>query len=395
MSFPLGLRLRLGDLEEYDNTTILHELQRYEPITWFEEQGVWLVTSKRLFDELQSAPERFTVDVPTNPQAIVLGHQMLVVDGEEHARHRSPFATPFRHSEVRRRFTTVVEGAVDRLLRQIEPAGHADLASAFANPFAVSLASDILGLGFEHIDEVHDIYTDFATGMVGYRDPVALGRAAKARARLDEFLRPRLRELRARPDGSLLAEALSADGPSAHSDETVLANLRLILFGSIETVESMILNTTWLLLQHPDQLAILLADPGLWPAAVQEGLRLIPPVGYTDRWAVTDTELGGVRVSEGDYVLGVIHAVNRDPTVFPHPDRYELTRANNRQNASFGKGTHMCLGVNLARLQGTIALRAIFERLSLLRLDPDHLTQPTGFNFRRPPHLHVRWETQA
>ena len=90
--FSLGAALKLAELERYDNAPLLHRLREREPVTWFAEQGVWLVTSKALFDELQMDPGRFVVDVPDNPQRVVLGRQMLVVDGEEHARHRGPFA---------------------------------------------------------------------------------------------------------------------------------------------------------------------------------------------------------------------------------------------------------------------------------------------------------------
>ena len=106
----------------------------------------------------------------------------------------------------------------------------------------------------------------------------------------------------------------------------------------------MILNTTWALLLHPEQVRALSADPDLWPGAVQEGLRWVPPVGYTDRWASVDTELGGVPIARGDYLIGVIHAANRDPATFPDPDRFDITRDVRRQNFSFGKGTTCAWG---------------------------------------------------
>ena len=194
--FPLGAAIKLDELERYDNAPLLHRLREREPVTWFAEQGVWLVTSKALFDQLQMDPARFVVDVPDNPQHVVLGRQMLVVDGEEHARHRGPFAEPFKYSAVRRQFTDVVAGRVEYLLSAMEAgragsdSGAAELGAAFANPFAVGVASDVLGLGLEEIEEVHHIYTTFAEGMVGYRDPEAVARAAQGRARLDELLRP-------------------------------------------------------------------------------------------------------------------------------------------------------------------------------------------------------------
>lgn len=389
--FSLGAALKLADLERYDNAPLLHRLREREPVTWFAEQGVWLVTSKALFDELQMDPERFVVDVPDNPQHVVLGRQMLVVDGEEHARHRAPFAGPFKYSAVRQQFTDLVASRVESLLSAVAARGGVELGAEFASPFAVSVASDVLGLGLDQVEEVHDIYTGFAEGMVGYRDPDAVARAMRGRARLAELLTPRIEHLGAEPDDSMLAAAMH-DGAAWRTREELEANLRLILFGAVETVESMILNTTWALLHHPEQVRLLADDPDLWPLAVQEGLRWVPPVGYTDRWASADTELGGIPIARGDYLLGIIHAANRDPATFPDPDRFDITRDARRVNFSFGKGIHMCLGVNLARLQGAAALRRLFERLPGLRLDPAHPTEPVGFNFRRPPHLHVLWD---
>jgi cytochrome P450 len=387
----LGAQLRLEELERYDNAALLHRLREREPVTWFAEQEVWLVTSKRLFDAVQMNPSRFVVEVADNPQRVILGRMMLAVDGAEHDRHRAPFADPFKHAAVRERFTALVEDRVRALLVAIERDGAAELGGAFANPFAVGVASDVLGLGLDRVDEVHEIYGEFAAGLVGYRDPVAVERARRAGGRLQAFLEPAIERLRRAPDGSTLAAVLHSGDAAFHDDEELLANLRVILFGAIETVESMILNTTWALLRHPDQVRALADDPALWPAAVQEGLRWVPPVGYTDRWATEDTDLGGVAIARGDYVVAAIGAANRDPAAFPDPDRFDIARGARRQNVSFGRGIHMCLGVNLARLQGSIALRSLFERLPGLRLDPARPSEPVGFNFRRPPHLHVLW----
>jgi cytochrome P450 len=390
--FPLGAGLRLADLERYDNAPLLQRLREEEPVTWFAEQGVWLVTSKALFDEVMMDPGRFVVDVPENPQGIVLGRMMLAVDEPDHSRHRTPFAEPFKLSEVRTRFGELVAERAEELVRRFDGDGACELGAAFANPFAVTVASDILGLGLERVQEVHDIYGAFADGMVGYRDAAVVGRAQAASRRLHDFLAPAIERLRTNHDGSMLSAVLRAGGASFGDDEELYANMRVILFGAIETVESMILNTTWALCHHPDQLRRLEQDPGLWPAAVQEGLRWVPPVGYADRWAARDTEVGGVAIAREDYLVPVIASANRDPAAFADPDRFDIARGERRQNLSFGRGIHMCLGVNLARLQGTAALRTLFARLRGLRLDEDDPVEPVGFNFRRPPRLSVRWD---
>jgi cytochrome P450 len=391
--FPIGARLRLAELERYDNAALLAELRRHEPVTWFAEQDAWLVTTKSLIDQVQNAPDRFVVEVGTNPQRLVLGNMMLGVDGDEHKRHRAPFAAPFKLGAVRRGFTDVIMRNVDTLLSEFENDGEAELADAFANPFAVNVASDIIGLGFEHAAEVHEIYGRFAAGMVGYQDAGAVAAAQQAGERLQSFLMESVDRLRAEPDDSMLSSVVNAEADVRLSDEEMYANLRVILFGAIETVQSMILNTAWALLHHPEQLQALERDPSLWPAAVQEGLRWVPPVGYSDRWTVAPTELGGVVIPEGEYVIAAFASANRDPEVFSNPERFDIERGEVRSNLSFGKGIHMCLGVNLARLQGQLALQSLFQRLPQMRLDPQRPAEPVGFNFRRPPHLHVTWSS--
>jgi cytochrome P450 len=388
--FPLGASLRLEALDAFDNSGLLRQLREREPVTWCSQLQAWLVTSSELVDEVLLSPERFTVNSEANPNAEILGVMMLSVDGAEHERQRAPFQPAFKLRAVKERFTPVVEEHVDRLISRFEHDGRVELASQFANPFAVGVAGDLLGLTFDKADEVHEIYNDFAAGIVGYRDPDAVRTAFDARDRLKRLLMEGIDELRASPDGSLLSSVLHSDARLG-SDEDLLANLRLVLFGAIETVESLILNTTWALLHHPDQLELVRADPSRWPDAVQEGLRWVPPVGYGDRWAVQDTTLGDAEINRGEYVIPVFQAANRDPAVFPDPDEFDIARANNRRNYSFSKGRHMCIGVNLARLQGQIALRELFARLDGLELDARDTVEPTGFNFRRPPHLYLTW----
>ncbi len=155
--------------------------------------------------------------------------------------------------------------------------------------------------------------------------------------------------------------------------------------------DSIILSTTWSLLNHPDQLAEVRADPALFTAAVNETLRWISPVGHSERWATADTVLGGVQIRRGEMVLPSLAAANRDPDFFPDPDRFDIHRANARHHAAFGRGEHHCIGLNLGNLEAQIAVQRLFSQLPDLRLDPDHPSLPTGFGFRSPRPLQVLW----
>jgi cytochrome P450 len=124
-----------------------------------------------------------------------------------------------------------------------------------------------------------------------------------------------------------------------------------------------------LLTSHPDQLELLMAQPELWPGAVEEILRYDGPIRITGRIASCDVDIADQHVESGSLILLLLAGANKDPTVFPDPGRFDVTRANAAEHLSFSGGVHGCLGASLARLEGTIALRALFERYPHLRLD--------------------------
>jgi cytochrome P450 len=125
-----------------------------------------------------------------------------------------------------------------------------------------------------------------------------------------------------------------------------------------------------LLHDHPAERARVTADPSLWSNVVEEVLRLDPPVLLTARMSVRDTELGGHPVRAGSMVTAVLGGANRDPEVFPDPLRFDVARPNARDHISFSAGRHHCLGAQLARMEGEVGLRAIWERFPDLRLEP-------------------------
>jgi cytochrome P450 len=166
-----------------------------------------------------------------------------------------------------------------------------------------------------------------------------------------------------------------------------------MLFGGIETTEGMICNAVWYLLGNETALHEVAADRSLTGSAVEEALRLEPAAAVVDRYATADIVLGGAEVSRGDLVIVSLAGANRDPAVFANPDRFELHRRNARQHWSFAVGPHFCVGAQLARAEARAALGALLDRLPGLRLDPDRPSAPQGLVFRKPPSLHVRWDS--
>jgi cytochrome P450 len=122
-------------------------------------------------------------------------------------------------------------------------------------------------------------------------------------------------------------------------------------------------------------------------------MRLVPPVAFIERWTNAATTLGGVALERGAFVGVSTVAAGRDPAVFPDPLRFDVRRTNARHHLAFGFGTHHCLGFNLARVQGALAVAAVLDGLPGLALAEP--AEPRGFAFRRPPALRLRWRTAA
>lgn len=114
--------------------------------------------------------------------------------------------------------------------------------------------------------------------------------------------------------------------------------------------------------QFEDQRAAILSDPSLIPAMTNEALRMISPVQHMRRTAMEDTELNGQRIARDEKVVLWYPAANRDPSVFPDPDRFDMTRENGDKHLAFGHGAHKCLGSRIAQMQLQSAFRKIFER---------------------------------
>ena len=359
---------------ERDPHPVLARLREDEPVAWISALRSWIVTRRDLCLRAMRDSKTFTVDDPRFSTAQVVGPSMLSLDGADHARHRDPFARAYRLDEVRRRYSQLVVTATDRLIDRFERDGEAELRRALAGPLAVAVVAGALGLESTDAPTVlgwYDAIVDAVTGVNAGRSVADAGRAAFAE--LSDAVAPALARL---------------EGPLTREER--VSNASVIMFGGIETTEGAIANLVLHVLSHPDQRA--LAREHL-ANAVEESLRLEPSVVVVDRYATRDVELGGASISRGDMVTISIAAANRDPDFFPEPDRFDVTRSNARHHVTFAHGPHVCLGMHLARLEARTALARLLDRLPNLRLDPSRPAAVRGLVFRKPPELHVLWDT--
>jgi cytochrome P450 len=380
--------------------------------------GTWLVTGYEQAVEVLRDARTFTVDDPRFSTAKVVGPSMLSLDGARHTRHRAPFTRPFRSEEIHARLDTFTRAEADRLVTAIEPSGAAELRRAVAGPLAVTVMAEVLGLGRTNPAQVLAWYDGIVaavqaeaaapgtqtvqagaaaprtqTVQAGAAAPrtqtVQAGAAAAAgRAAFAELAASLRQVIAAPPASSLLADVT---GPLTEAE--AISNAAVLLFGGIETTEGMIANVMLHLLSSPGELELVRADRGLIPAAVEESLRLEPAAAVVDRYATSDAELSGARIRAGDPVTVSIAGANRDPAIFPDPDRFDVRRPNATRHLAFAHGPHFCLGAHLARLEARIAVATLLDRLPQLRLDDRYPATPRGLVFRKPTDLRARWST--
>ena len=389
--FPVGASIVFEDLEQAGREPVLDRLRQAEPVSWVPALGGWLVTGHGPGRELLGPRTGLTVEARENLVRASLGHMMLTSDGDDHTRQRTPFERHFRMREVGGLFGAAIAAELDELMAAMLPAGACELGSALAEPFAVRMTGRVLGLSLGDSARIGEFYTAFAEGMVYDGNPERQHRADAAREQLNQVLRSEFARCRGDADASITSQVVNDDGVTLADDE-IASQLRVIMFGGIETIQSGIMNTVLLLLRAPRSLEAVRADPSLLDAAIEESLRLIPPVSFIERWTPHPVVLDGVEIGTGEFIGVSVLAANRDPAVFERPLDYDIGRENARRHLSFSFGEHFCLGAHLARIE----LRAALERvLALPGLRLVSADEPAGFAFRRPATLGLAWDVEG
>jgi cytochrome P450 len=375
----------LANLESDPHPT-LARLRAGAPACWVPVLGAWLVTGYDLAIAVLRDARTFTVDDPRFSTAKVVGPSMLSLDGARHARHRTPFTRPFRAEEIHARLEAFTRAEAGRLVSAIQPSGTAELRRAVAGPLAVTVMAEALGLGQTDPAQVLAWYDGIVAAVQS--EAAGTGVTAAGTAAFAELAASLRQVIAAPPPSSLLADVTGA----LTADEAI-SNAGVLLFGGIETTEGMIANAMLHLLSSPGEFELVQADRGLIPAAIEESLRLEPAAAVVDRYATSDTQLGGARIRAGDQVTVSIAGANRDPAVFADPDRFDVRRINAAKHLAFAHGPHFCLGAHLARLEALIAVATLLDLLPGLRLDERYPATPRGLVFRKPTDLRVRWST--
>jgi cytochrome P450 len=391
--FPIGAGVTLAQLEQDPHPT-LHRLRAEEPVSWLPAQKAWLVTRWADAVEVMRDAHTYTVDYPGFSTAQVVGPSMLSLDGEAHVQHRRPFEKPFRRREVQQRFKQAVAHHITTLLDGLAANGRAELRRDYAGPIAVNTMIAALGLVDVSVSAILDWYDAIVEAVTQVTAGESVSQEGReAFAALRQSLLPALRR---QPESSLLAAASGMSG--GLSEEQIVSNAAVLLFGGIETTEGMIANALYFLLTNPETLDRASADSSLVTGVLEETLRLEPAAAVVDRCAVEDVELRGASIRQGDLVRVSLSGANRDPAVFPDPDRFDPARPNLQSHVAFAQGPHVCLGLHLARLEAQHALTQLIWRFPGLTLEETAAAyadaRPRGLVFRKPEALRAIWGQQ-
>jgi cytochrome P450 len=312
---------------------------------------------------------------------------MLVVEPPDHTRYRRLVSRVFSARAVEA-LRPQVEQVADDLLDAMEgaPGGEVDLVAAYANLLPVTVISQVLGVPLSERDRVLGFGHRAAPSLevaLRYREFRDVDDAVRG---FQAFLDDHLQRLRATPGDDLLSQLVHLEDEGQRLDDVELrATAGLLLAAGFETTVNLLSSGSDLLLRSPVQLDRLQDDPSLWPNAVEEALRVESPVQVTGRFALRDTEVAGHEVRRGQIVVTMLGGANRDPNVFADPSRFDVGRANAKEHLSFSSGRHYCLGAALARLEGEVGLRRLFERYPDLQL--------AGAGMRRPTRVLRGWES--
>ncbi|MBI5668959.1 MAG: cytochrome P450 [Chloroflexi bacterium] len=337
---------------------------------------VWLLT--RYDDSIEFLKDpRFSKDMSKqmppgndgnymlNDAAAAINKHMLMADPPDHTRLRALVSKAFTPRVIENLRPRIQEIA-DNLLNAVEAKGQMDLIAEYALPLPITVIAELLGIPAADRDRFRHWSQTIVLGGLRGDNLDAVGAAA---LEFIMYFHEMFDRRRAEPQDDLLTGLVMAEEAGDKLDQQeLLSMVFLLLVAGHETTVNLIGNGTLALLEHPDQLAKLKADPSLMKTAIEEMLRYNGPVGMsTPRWARETLTIRGQTIHRGEQVAAVLLAANRDPQEFDNPDIFDITRAPNRHIA-FGHGIHYCLGAPLARLEGSIALDTLLRRLPNLRL---------------------------
>ena len=314
--------------------------------------------------------------------ARMLSLWLIFMDPPEHTRLRKLLNKGFSAAAVEG-LRPQAEAIVDQMLKPLQHGSEVELMSEFANPMPVRIISELLGVP----QALHGTFVNASRAIAVFRGnpnrTVEEARAAQdALIELTEFFRKTVAERRRNKGTDLISLLIDIEEEGeVLTEEELYAQCIALLFAGHETTRNLIGNGMYTLLQHPQETAELRERPEMIRSAVEELLRYESPVQFTARVLKEDIEVCGQQIRKGWTVLCMLGAANRDPKQFKEPNQLDLKRLNN-QHLAFSAGLHFCIGAQLARLEGQIALLNLVQRFPEMKLTGPRPEWASTFGFR-------------
>jgi len=300
--------------------------------------------------------------------ARMLSLWLIFMDPPEHTRLRKLLNKGFSPAAIEA-LRTQVEALVDRMLGPLKPGMEADLLREFANPMPVGIISEMMGVP----EALHGTFVDWSRAIAVFRGSpnrtVEHAQAAQdAMIHFTDYFRKTVAERKRHKGNDLISLLIDIEEEGeVLTEEELYAQCIALLFAGHETTRNLIGNGMYTLLQHPEQTAELRENPGMIRSAVEELLRYESPVQFTARVLKEDIEVCGQRIPKKWTILCMLGAANRDPKRFKDPNQLDLKRLNN-QHLAFSAGPHACIGSQLARLEGQVAILKLVQRFPKMKL---------------------------
>ena len=296
---------------------------------------------------------------------------MLTADPPEHKRFRGLVNKAFTPRRVRA-IAPRIEAISAELIDAFADRGQVELKAEFAGPLPLAVIADQLGVPRKDMARFRKWSDGFVAQLGGMADRETVLASQRLIVEFQHYFAERLDEVRRDPGENILSDLVRArlEGERPLDTAESLSILQQLLVAGNETTANAIAEGMLLLIQNPDQLAAVRAEPGLIPNLVEEVLRLSSPTQNMWRVVTRDTELAGVELPKGSMAMLRFGSANRDAAKFPDPDRFDVHRENAAEHVAFGHGIHFCIGAILARKEMEIAFRQLLERLEDLRLAP-------------------------
>lgn len=381
--------IRLQDLWD-DPYPVYRRLRTSRPVAWVPAVNRYLVTRHRDIVHLERHPEIFSAAEQDSLMIRVMGRTMLRKDGADHLRERKVAEPALRPRIIKEHWTPVFEKIADELIDGFYDRGEADLFAEFAGPMAARSLAAVLGLYEVDPQDLQTWSQAMMDGTGNYGDdPVVWQHSEAASRAVDEAVHEAITRLRSAPDQSVISAMLHASDPL--TPDEIGGNIKMFIGGGLNEPRDVTAVAAYALLAHPEQRALVEADPGRFKDVFEESVRWVAPIGMYPRQTTQEVELGGTLLPAGARLGVVLGSANRDEAVFEDPDAFDIDRRGG-PHVAFGGGPHFCLGSWTARAQvGQVSLPTLFRRLRGLRLSDSEPVRFGGWVFRGTLNLPVRW----